>query len=132
MSSLPVDFTFDTQSKLELEKRMSRLPIRYVPSCMEACDMALYCRREVICSGDPSRLGATARDTLIGVKSIDEALRVAQSSPQEALGDVPPNVAETLRDAWASIDRARADLSTIDIEWMRESSAADLTDEGER
>ena len=131
MSGLPVDFTFDTPSKLELESRINQLPILYVPSCMEACDMALYCRNEVICSGDPSRLGTAARDALIGVKSIEEALRIAQSSSQEDRGDVPADVAETLRDAWASIERARVGLSPIDTEWMREMRTVEFNDGGE-
>lgn len=115
-ASLPHDLTFDVDPKgrLSKEKReaaldraVRSLPMLYVPECLAACDMAKYCRHQAIDDDDPSRLGRGARDSLAGIPTLKDALRLATTGPrpgEEQLRDV----AETLQSAYGALGRARS------------------------
>lgn len=123
VAKLPRDFTFDVNAdgaldddatRAALVAAISTVEAFYVPECVQNCDMAKFCRSEAWGNDDPARLGRQARDSLAGVHSLADALRLATTDPagvEEALTDV----AEGLRDAQAALERARARVPTAGV-----------------
>lgn len=112
LSHLPDDLTFDVDPDRKLTdlERQSALAdavgavaARYVPDCVQNCDMAKFCRDEAWSTDSPSRLGRAARDSLGDVHSLSEALRLARS---EGAGE-ESDVAAALQEAYEAIERAR-------------------------
>ena len=113
---LPKDFTFDVDPKgqkgndtvkAELARAVRCLPMLYVPECLAACDMAKYCRQQAIDDDDPARLGRVARDSLAGVPTLRDALRLATKGTRSGEEDLQ-DVADTLQSAFQALERARA------------------------
>lgn len=115
--NLPRDFTLDhapasAKGKTAvgpspaLEAAVRRLPMRYVPECLAACDLAKFCRHQAILDDDPSRLGRTARDSLAGVTTLRDALRLATSGPRPDETQLR-ELAESLHNAHRALERAR-------------------------
>jgi hypothetical protein len=123
LKALPPDLTFDVDPNGELDDEALRAALtaavgsveaRYVPECVQSCDMAKFCRHEAWRNDDPARLGRDARDNLAGVHSLADALRLATEGPdpsESALADV----AGALGDAYAAIQRARARVPTAGV-----------------
>lgn len=113
--TLPRGFTFDVDPRgtlsdakrdAALDGAVRRLPMLYVPECLSACDMAKYCRHQAIVEDDPSRLGRAARDSLAGVPTLADALRLATRGPRPDEGHLG-DVADTLQNAYRALERAR-------------------------
>jgi len=116
LASLPDGFTLDVDpdDRLPEDRRRQRLsqalrtlPMQYVPECLSSCDLARTCRAQAIRDDDPVRLGRVARDTLAGVPTLSDVLRLARRGAPGAEADIK-DVAETLHDAWLALERARA------------------------
>ena len=116
LALLPDEFTLDIdparaldtkRRQSELDTAVRQLPMLYVPDCLSSCDMAQYCRHQAVTDDDPARLGRTARDSLAGVATLADALRLAQKGVrkgEEQLADV----AEALQNGYQALERARA------------------------
>lgn len=123
LDSLPDTLTFDVDPagaldgdalRAALTAAVETVQARYVPECIQNCDMAKFCRSEAWSHDDPARLGRDARDNLAGVHSLAAALRLAEDGPgpgEEGLADV----AEALADARGAIERARARVPTAGV-----------------
>lgn len=115
LADLPANFTLDVDPKEQqpaeertraLSEAVRKLPMLYVPECLNSCDMAKHCREEAIHRDLPARLGREARDTLAGVPDLEAALRLSKQSPEEVSPELV-DVAEGLRRAREALQRAR-------------------------
>jgi len=116
LAELPEDFTLDVDPdralspaarRTRLQQAVSQLEMRYVPECLSSCDMARCCREQARAEDHPARIGRAAHDTLAGVETLADALRLATHGPradEHQLADV----AEALQTAHRAIERARA------------------------
>jgi hypothetical protein len=116
LAELPEDFTLDVDPgralspaarRVRLQQAVSQLEMRYVPECVSSCDLARCCRDQARTQDDPARIGRVAHDTLAGVETLADALRLATQGPRP---DEPhlADVAEALQAARRAIERARA------------------------
>lgn len=121
LDSLPNELTLDVDPKKEMSdaarmdalfETVTTIPALYVPSCIQTCDMAKFCRHEAWASDDPARLGRDARDQLAGVHSLSDALRLAKGD-SHSIDESESDAADALQAAWAALQRARlkSDLS---------------------
>lgn len=113
--NLPQGFTLDVgcgggkidaADRQKLDRAVRALSRLYVPECLSTCDMGRYCRHQALIDDDPARLGRAARDSLAGVPTLDDALRLAKEGvrpTEHALADV----AEALHEAMAALTRSR-------------------------
>ena len=81
-----------------LIKNLQTLPALFVPDCLAACDLAMFCRDEAVRENQPARLGRHVRDSLGEIEDLDEALRLARSSSR----NLPPD----LRDVGQALQTA--------------------------
>jgi hypothetical protein len=79
----------------------------FAPECLAACDMAKFCRHQAIVEDDPARLGRSARNSLAGVPTLQDALRLATKGPTPSEAHLT-DIAETLQNARRALERARA------------------------
>jgi hypothetical protein len=115
VASLPETFTLDVDPKKTggaaerkaLDQAVHQLPMLYVPECLASCDMARYCRQQAIIEDDPARLGRAARDSLAGVPTLSDALRVVRN-PRQPTDARLADVAGALRDAYGALQRGRS------------------------
>lgn len=123
LAELPEGLTFDVdpdgemgqaEFQTELTVAVRNVEARYVPECVQTCDMAKFCRNEAWANDDPARLGRDARDNLAGVHSLADALRLATKGPNPDEVELA-DVAEALGDAYAALERARALVPTADV-----------------
>ncbi len=59
----------------EIVEALHEIPSRYAPECLDACEMAYFCREES--RDDTASLGRSVRDELGGIESIDAVLDLA-------------------------------------------------------
>lgn len=123
LAGLPADLTFDVDPSGTMDDAALRAALMaavqqvgalFVPDCVTTCDMAAFCRAEAWAKDDPARLGRDARDSLAGVHTLADALRLAENGPstgEEELADV----AEALGAAHAAVDRARSLVPTAGL-----------------
>ena len=113
---LPRNFTLDvdpsrkmtlSRGRDALERAVKCLPMLFAPECLTACDMAKFCRHQAIVEDDPARLGRSARDSLAGVSTLQDALRLATKGPMAGEAHLT-DIAETLQNARGALERARA------------------------
>jgi hypothetical protein len=72
---------------------LGRIDARYAPECLDACEMAYFCRHEA--RGDTGALGRTVRDELGGIESVAGVLGLAEGTLAPAPDQV--EAAEMLR-----------------------------------
>jgi hypothetical protein len=115
LTEIPEDFTLDvdpdgklddTKRRARLDHALRQLPMQFVPECLASCDLAHVCRAQAICDDEPTRIGRIARDTLAGVPTLADALRLARKGPRADEAEIA-DIAETLREAWSALERAR-------------------------
>lgn len=123
LTALSGELTFDVdpngdlgaiEARAALTAAVGAVEARYVPECLQNCDMAKFCRFDSWSHDAPARLGRHARDNLAGVASLADALRLAEHGPavgEEQLVDV----AAALGDAWAALTRSRARVPTAGV-----------------
>ncbi|MEV6524889.1 hypothetical protein AB0M43_23305 [Longispora sp. NPDC051575] len=77
------------------EEAVERVPARYAPECLAACELAFYCRQEARCAGETDTLGRSVRDAVGGVATVAEvrALAAGGASAEH------PEIAELLATA---------------------------------
>jgi hypothetical protein len=112
LANLPVGYTLgpnpsSPESTKLTRAALSALPALYVPECLTSCDMAEFCRAEATARDDVCRIGRAARDSLAGVPSLSDVLRLARE-PSRRGDNRLADVAEALRAAAGALDRARA------------------------
>jgi hypothetical protein len=112
LRTLPTGFTLGPHADPDrlaehTVQALGKIPALYVPECLASCDLAEFCRGEAITRDDVGRIGRLARDTLAGVSSLSDALRLARA-PAGNASDSSSDVAEALRAAAGALDRARA------------------------
>jgi hypothetical protein len=64
-----------TRSPTELAEALGTIGARYSPGCLQACEIAYFCRDESVPS--TAALGIGVREDLGGVETVDEVLRLA-------------------------------------------------------
>ncbi|WP_412541796.1 hypothetical protein R8Z50_04380 [Longispora sp. K20-0274] len=74
------------------EEAVTRVPARYAPECLAACELAFYCRQEARCAGETDTLGRSVRDALGGIATVAEVAAVAGGAPSAE----HPEIAELL------------------------------------
>ncbi|WP_449061901.1 hypothetical protein [Planomonospora algeriensis] len=99
LEGLPEGLTFSlepdaagvpTRSAGELAEALRRVPARYAPDCLAACDLCMFCRDEARGCGSTDLLGRQVRDQLGGVSGMDEALGLAEGTrePEEGQEEI--------------------------------------------
>jgi hypothetical protein len=84
IAALPPSVSFDLELPVaSLIESLDAVDARYVPECLSACEMSVYCRHEA--SGTTAALGRSVREALGGVESVALALDLAAgtASPSE-------------------------------------------------
>lgn len=87
VAALPPELTLDLlvdetgvpqRPALDIVQALGRIDARYAPECLNACEMAYFCRDEA--RGDTAALGRAVRDELGGIESVDAVLGLAEGS----------------------------------------------------
>ena len=97
-AALPEGITFDVGpegSADELGDRVGQVPAAYVPDCLSACELALYCRSEARACGSGGTvgtLGTSVRGALGGIADIGTAIALADGTREPT-----PDEADTAR-----------------------------------
>lgn len=112
LATLPKGFTLgpDVDPKRLTESTVQALgaiQALYVPECLASCDLAQFCRAEAILRDDVGRIGRLARDTLAGVASLSDVMRLAREPAGSGNGP-SSDIAEALCAAGGALDRARS------------------------
>ena len=90
---LPADLTFDLdpddqgvprRAPAGLAAEIRQVEARYVPECLNTCEMCYFCREEA--RGCTAALGREARDDLGGVEQVTTVLRLARGTPGTGQG----------------------------------------------
>ncbi|OAA29600.1 hypothetical protein UG55_1001105 [Frankia sp. EI5c] len=106
LAELPPDLTFDlapatdgrpTRAAEELTAGLGLLPARYAPDCLSICELAFRCRQET--AGRTAALGASVREELGGIDSVDEVLELADGTrrPTEEQAEAAAHLRITAR-----------------------------------
>ncbi|MEU0933209.1 hypothetical protein [Embleya sp. NPDC005971] len=102
LGELPETLTFDVDGEL-VGAAVARVPAAYVPDCLSACELALFCRDEARgCApggGSVGTLGTSVRGALGGIEDIADALALADGRRAARPGE--EDVARLLRRAQA-------------------------------
>jgi hypothetical protein len=82
-SGLTFDLYFDSvgvpqRPAVELVEALHSIEARYAPECLDACEIARFCRHEA--DDDTAALGRSVRDELGGIESVAAALELAEGS----------------------------------------------------
>ena len=89
LDALPEGVTFDTDgmdetaAALHIAGVLDTLGTNYMPSCLRDCPLAFHCRANARAAGDPACLGADARASLGGVRTLGRALQLAAGAPPD-------------------------------------------------
>jgi len=87
VAALPPELTLDLLADdagvpqrpvLDIVHALDRIDARYAPECLNACEMAYFCRDEA--RGDTAALGRAVRDELGGIDSVNAVLGLAEGS----------------------------------------------------
>jgi hypothetical protein len=106
LAALPTDVSFDpARDGEEIAAGLRRLDAHYLSGCLTQCQMAYFCRAEARTAGSVDVLGASVRDALGGVDTIDAALGLADGTRSPASDQL--EMARALRHA----ARLHADLA---------------------
>ncbi|GCE01608.1 hypothetical protein [Embleya hyalina] len=100
-AELPEGLTFDVAEE-RVGAAVARVPAAYLPDCLSACELALFCRDEArACGtgGDVGTLGTSVRGALGGIDDIGTALALADGTRAPEPGQ--EDVARLLRRAQA-------------------------------
>lgn len=108
-AELAAQFGTVTAEDAAVDNTIARIPARYAPECRTACELALYCHDEARRHGSTDMLGRSVRDTLGGVATIDEVLRLAAGEPSSEY----PEIGQLLVTARALRAEAEASLAAL-------------------
>ncbi|MGC0421476.1 hypothetical protein [Embleya sp. AB8] len=107
LDALPAGLSFDVAGE-QVGAAVTRVPAAYVPDCLTACELALFCRHEArTCAsggGSVGTLGTSVRGALGGIEDIATALALADGTRVAEPGQ--EDVARLLRRAQALRDEA--------------------------
>ena len=81
IDALPAGASFDpARPPADLLASLSEVSARYVPECLSACEMSVYCRHEA--AGTTASLGRSVRESLGGIDTVTQALDLSTGAAE--------------------------------------------------